>query len=158
MLLQMVLFHSLKRLRNIPSYICATHPLHPLFCRRYSGCFCVSVIAKGAAVSTGVHGSFWAMVFPGVESLDHMAALFSASSPAFILCSLFSDGHSEGCEVISIAIQLTLCNPVDCSPSGSSVHGILQAGILERVAISFSRGIFLTQGSNPGLLHCRQTL
>ena len=34
----------------------------------------------------------------------------------------------------------TLCDPVDCSPPGSSVHGILQAGILEWVAISFSRG------------------
>ena len=29
---------------------------------------------------------------------------------------------------------------MDCSPSGSSVHGIFQAGILEWVAISFSRG------------------
>ena len=35
---------------------------------------------------------------------------------------------------------LTLCNPVDCSPSGSSVHGILQARILEWVAIPFLRG------------------
>ena len=35
---------------------------------------------------------------------------------------------------------LTLCNPMDCSPPGSSVHGILQARILEWVAISFSRG------------------
>ena len=34
---------------------------------------------------------------------------------------------------------LTLCNPVDCSPPGSSIHGILQARILEWVAISFSR-------------------
>ena len=34
----------------------------------------------------------------------------------------------------------TLCNPVDCSLPGSSIHGILQARILERVAISFSRG------------------
>ena len=34
---------------------------------------------------------------------------------------------------------LTLCNPMDCSPPGSSVHGILQARILEWVAISFSR-------------------
>ena len=34
----------------------------------------------------------------------------------------------------------TLCGPTDCSPSGSSVHGILQARILEWVAISFSRG------------------
>ena len=35
---------------------------------------------------------------------------------------------------------LTLCDPVDGSPPGSSVHGILQARILEWVAISFSRG------------------
>ena len=34
----------------------------------------------------------------------------------------------------------TLCDPMDCSPLGSSVHGILQARILEWVAISFSRG------------------
>ena len=34
----------------------------------------------------------------------------------------------------------TLCDPMDCSPLGSSVHGILQAKILEWVAIAFSRG------------------
>ena len=34
----------------------------------------------------------------------------------------------------------TLCDPMNCRPPGSSVHGILQARILEWVAISFSRG------------------
>ena len=34
----------------------------------------------------------------------------------------------------------TLCDPMDCSPPASSVYGILQAGILEWVAIPFSRG------------------
>ena len=40
-----------------------------------------------------------------------------------------------------LAAQLcpTLCDPMDCSPPGSSAHGILQARILEWVAISFSR-------------------
>ena len=33
-----------------------------------------------------------------------------------------------------------LYNPMDCSPPGSSVHGILQATILEWVAFPFSRG------------------
>ena len=33
-----------------------------------------------------------------------------------------------------------LCDPMDCSPPDSSVHGILQARILEWVAIPFSRG------------------
>ena len=52
----------------------------------------------------------------------------------------------------------TLCNPTDCSPPVSSVHGILQARILEWVAMPFSRGSSLTQGSNPGLLYWRQIL
>ena len=43
----------------------------------------------------------------------------------------------------------TLCNPMDCSPPGSSVHGILQARILD---------IFSIQGSNLSLLCCRQIL
>ena len=51
----------------------------------------------------------------------------------------------------------TLCDPMDCSLPGSSIHGILQARVLEWVTISFSRG-----SSRPrdwtGLLHCRQTL
>ena len=49
---------------------------------------------------------------------------------------------------------------MDCSPPGPSVHGILQARILECVAIPhpFLQGIFLTQGLNLGLLLCRQTL
>ena len=47
---------------------------------------------------------------------------------------------------------------MDCSLTGSSVHGIFQARILEWVAVSFSRRSFLTQGLNLGLLHCRQML
>ena len=34
----------------------------------------------------------------------------------------------------------TLCDPMDCSLTGSSVHGIFQARVLEWVSISFSRG------------------
>ena len=43
---------------------------------------------------------------------------------------------------------LTLCDPMDCSPPGSSVHGISQARILERVAVFLLQGIFLIQSSN----------
>ena len=52
----------------------------------------------------------------------------------------------------SLQLCPTLSSPLDCSPPGSSVHGILQARILERVPISFSRGIFPTQESNSHLL------
>ena len=54
--------------------------------------------------------------------------------------------------------HLQLCNPMDYSPLGFSIHEFLQARILEWVAVLFSRGSFLTQGSNPGPLHCRQIL
>ena len=40
----------------------------------------------------------------------------------------------------SLQLCLTFCNPMDCSLPGSSVHGILQARILEWVAIPFSGG------------------
>ena len=53
---------------------------------------------------------------------------------------------------------LTLCVPMGCSPPGSSVHGFLQARILEWFAISSLQGIFLTQELNPSLLLCRQIL
>ena len=43
------------------------------------------------------------------------------------------------CVCVPDQLRLTLCDPVDCSPSGSSVHEILQARILQWVAISFSR-------------------
>ena len=42
--------------------------------------------------------------------------------------------------VKSLQSCVTLCDPMDCSPPGSSVHGILQARILEWFPISFSRG------------------
>ena len=53
----------------------------------------------------------------------------------------------------SLPLFLTLCDPMDCNPPGSSVHGIIQARILEWVSTSYSRGIFPTQGSMPHLFH-----
>ena len=64
----------------------------------------------------------------------------------------------------SRSVVSDFCDPMDCSPPGSSVHGILQARVLKWVAISFSRG-----SSHPrdrtwasyaagGLLHCRWIL
>ena len=58
--------------------------------------------------------------------------------------------------VKSLQSCLTVFNPMECSLPGSSVHGTLQARILQWFAISFSRGIFPTQGLNLGLPHCRQ--
>ena len=42
--------------------------------------------------------------------------------------------------VLVAQLCLTVCNPMDCSPPGSSVHEILQARILECIAIASFRG------------------
>ena len=66
---------------------------------------------------------------------------------------------SSGWVKVSVTqLSLTLCDPMDCSPPGSSVPGSLQAKRLEWVCHSLLQGIFPTQGSNPGLLHGRQIL
>ena len=52
-------------------------------------------------------------------------------SPGYLLC-VHVCILSQSCP--------TLCHPMDCSPPGSSVHGIFQAIVLEWIAISFSRG------------------
>ena len=56
-----------------------------------------------------------------------------------------SDFYSFAYEIYSSVVLIakscpTVCDPMDCSPSSSFVHGILQVGTLEWVAISFSRG------------------
>ena len=55
--------------------------------------------------------------------------------------------------VMSDSLQFTWTNP-----PGFSIHGILEARILDWIAIPLLRQIFPSQGSNPGLLHCRQIL
>ena len=61
--------------------------------------------------------------------------------------------------VLVIQSRVTLCNPMNCSSPGSSVHGILQARILEWVAIHcLLQGIFPAQGWNLDFPHCRQIL
>ena len=64
----------------------------------------------------------------------------------------------HSCKVSSVC--LTVCDPMDCSPPGSSVHGTSQARILEWVAISSSKGSSIP-GIEPRLwqfLHCRWIL
>ena len=53
-------------------------------------------------------------------------------------------------EVLVTQSWLTLCDPMDCSLPCSSIHRILQAGILEWVAISFSRGYLPNREIEPG--------
>ena len=52
----------------------------------------------------------------------------------------------------------TLCDPMDCSPPGSSVHGDSPGKNTGVGCHALLQGIIPTQGSNPGLWHCRQIL
>ena len=54
--------------------------------------------------------------------------------------TVFGDKHFTCMRARSLLSCQTLCNSMDCSPPGSSVHGILQARILEWVAMPSSRG------------------
>ena len=63
-----------------------------------------------------------------------------ASSP---IISWQIDGETKGTKDVKVLVPqscLTLCDLMNCSPPGSSIHGILQARILAWVAIRFSRG------------------
>ena len=76
-----------------------------------------------------------------------MCALwYSNSSLILVTKTLCSSAHAY-------SVVPTFCCPIICSLPGSSVHEISQARILKCLAISYSGGIFLTQGLNLCLLH-----
>ena len=64
------------------------------------------------------------------------------------------------CCVLCLVAQScpTLCNPMEHSPPGSSVHGDSPGKNTGVGCHALLQGIFPTQGSNPGLLHCRWIL
>ena len=68
------------------------------------------------------------------------------------------NGNYRNGEVKVVQLYLTLCNPVDCSLPGSSVHGDSPGKNTAVGCHSPLQGIFPTQGSNPGLPHCRWIL
>ena len=76
---------------------------------------------------------FW----PGLESTpDSLIYISSISiSISISIIYLYLCMHAK-----SLQTCQTLCNPIDHNPTGSSVHGILQAKVLEWVAMPFSRG------------------
>ena len=66
--------------------------------------------------------------------------------------------ESLGCPAHGVLAQsyLTLCDPVNWSPPGSSVLGFLQVRVLEGGCHFLLQVSFPAQRSNPGLLHCRR--
>ena len=105
-------------------------------------------------------GPFWAWSLEGKRALDHNGEGFmrgqcvSDCSPHLPsppdTKQVLGEGGSRDAEARVVAAAaaaakslqscLTLCDPIDGSPPGSSIPGILQARTLEWVAISFSKG------------------
>ena len=54
--------------------------------------------------------------------------------------------------------RVSLCDPMDCIPPGSSVHGDSPGKNTGMRCRAFLQAIFPTQGSKPRLLHCKQIL
>ena len=73
-------------------------------------------------------------------TLVHLSKNIPISSPHSLL-------------VLSHSVMSNSLRPHGHNPLGYSVHGILQARILEWIAIFLLQGIFLSQESNPHLLH-----
>ena len=71
----------------------------------------------------------------GLSQLTSTGQLWS-----FLVHFLTSSGFHKSVRVLLAQWCLTLCDPMDCSPPGFSVHGILQARRLEWIAISLSKG------------------
>ena len=80
---------------------------------------------------------------PGlVESTDVTPSVWNTLYTLYeVICVTYSMmNYPLLVAVWSLSCVQLFCNLMDCSPPGSSVRGIFQAGILEWVAISFSRG------------------
>ena len=75
----------------------------------------------------------------------------SSLTPCYIPCYFKHDCVGLGL----VAQSCPTLDPIDCSPPGSSVHGDSPGKNTGVGCLAFLQGIFPTQGSNPGLPHCR---
>ena len=98
-------------------------------------------------------GLFFSPLFFSIFTISHPASflsfvLFQVRQTVKTKEILFLEGENCNFLCASAHAQLcpTLCNPMDFNSLGSSVHGVLQARILEWLAISYSRGSSLPSG------------
>ena len=103
---------------------------------------------------------------PGIEPVPPVSPILQADSLPlshqgspyiyiyyYIICSVFV------CVLCLVTLSCpALCDPMDCSPPGSSVHGDSPGKNTGAGCHVLLQGVFPTQGSNPGLPHCRWIL
>ena len=93
-------------------------------------------------------------IFKILEPFHH-DVIWVHSSDCFLADILSIQNCNVRLVVLESLSRIRLSATPQTSAPGSSDYGILQARILEGFAISFSRGIFPTRGSNLCLLHCQ---
>ena len=104
---------------------------------------------------------FWCVQFPVCIFLFSKFIYFYLKANHNIVLVSAIHQHASGIGNILYMLCLvaqscpTLCNPMDCSPPGSSVHGDSPGRNTGVGCHALLQGIFPTQGWNPGLLHCR---
>ena len=106
------------------------------------------VNTKESQLSSVARNHVWLSVTPWTAAPQASLSITNSRSLLKLMSIESVMPHNHSSSVVPFSFF-----PTDCFPAGSSVHGISQARILELVDISFSRGIFLTQGSNLSLLH-----
>ena len=110
----------------------------------------MSVVASVGDIQVMLFGTFWNALYPTLEYMQSRVSwiyrcnTFRMEYPLYFvwsICVTYSMmNYTLLVAVWSLSRVQLFCNLMDCSLPGSSVHGIFQAGILEWVAISFSRG------------------
>ena len=93
------------------------------------------------SITTIQHLTLWLirqLIFPNPNCM--FFNLFTFSELQHLQCAAASGPHFTRKHSEVAQLCPTLCNPLDCSLPGTSVHGIFQARVLEWIAISFSRG------------------
>ena len=120
---------------------------------------CRSTTSEASSLSTMFHIQFHLLMAGFCEWRKSLTVIkryywrkgwmpMTTISPSIFLCVL--------CLVTQSCLML--CNPMDSSLPGSSVHGDSPGKNTEVGCHALLQGIFPTQGSNPGLPHCRQIL
>ena len=116
-----------------------------------------SLKSNGQAQVSPVWGKRQPCTKPGIVSIRHAFADFGLWLCLFLLQNSITYKHTHVL-LLKVKVKIAQSCPTLCDPMDHTVHGILQARILEWVAFPFSKVIFPIQGLNPGLPHCRRIL